>query len=163
MTYQINRREVEGNYWNRGGDRGKAGQQRIKVQLYTCSLCFVLFSSFLLCKNLSCFLKERPSDGEDPAADPPCWGPRGRGRRRERARPRTGRGLRREGALQGARRHCGRGGGREGSRWLCVCFVSKQAGQRHRPTAQAGWAAGLPERAGGGSPRGPGRSLGGVC
>lgn len=64
---------------------------------------------------------------------------------------------------EGSSRHCQRGGGREGSRWLCVCFVSKQAGQRHRPTARAGWTAGLPEWTGGGSPRGPGRSSGGVC
>lgn len=64
---------------------------------------------------------------------------------------------------EGSSRHCQRGGGREGSRRLCVCFIWKQAGQRHRPTAQAGWTAGLPEWTGQGSPRSPGQSWGGIC
>lgn len=147
---------MEGNCWG-GGGRGEAGKRRTKVQLHTRSSCFVLFS-FPLCKNLKLLFKTKILQLRRPSGRPTAPGTGSGERCRERARRRSGQGVRREGSS----RHCQRGAGREGGRRLCVCFVWKQAGQRHRPTAQAGWTAGLPERREG-SPRGPGQSSGGIC
>lgn len=129
---QINRREVEGNYQNGRGDRGKAGEQRTKVQLYTRSLRFLF--SFLLCKNLSCFLKQRSSNGKDPAADPLCWGPGGREWCRERARLRSGRGVRREGTLQGTRARVVTVSAEGGARGVAGCVSVSSRSKRVNAT-----------------------------
>lgn len=129
---QINRREVEGNYRNGRGDRGKAGEQRTKVQLYTRSLRFLF--SFLLCKNLSCFLKQRSSNGKDPAADPLCWGPGGREWCRERARLRSGRGVRREGTLQGTRARVVTVSAEGGARGVAGCVSVSSRSKRVNAT-----------------------------
>lgn len=129
---QINRREVEGNYRNGRGDRGKAGEQRTKVQLYTRSLRFLF--SFLLCKNLSCFLKQRSSNGKDLAADPLCWGPGGREWCRERARLRSGRGVRREGTLQGTRARVVTVSAEGGARGVAGCVSVSSRSKRVNAT-----------------------------